>query len=212
MRREFLEFEEINPSFAEKKGGFYKLIIWLRLCLLKADFNRTKAGSEKWHKIQQKLSLLSSSNSDMTIRSWFYEHSFNICKGKCYILPGVIICYPYRLNLGFNVFINRGTYITARAEITIGDNVMIGPNVVINSGMHKYKQRDKLIRDQGHKLESIIIGNDVWIGANAVIMPGVEIGDGAVIGAGAIVTKSIPEYAIVVGVPAKVISFRNTTD
>ena len=125
-----------------------------------------------------------------------------------YILPGTIFCYPYKIEIGYNVFINRNVYITVRANITIGDNVLIGLGVIINSGMHRYKNKDRLIRDQGHEIKPIIIGNDVWIGANAVIMPGVFIGDGSVIGADAIVTRSIPPYSVVVGIPARIIKER----
>jgi maltose O-acetyltransferase len=142
------------------------------------------------------------------VRNRFYEKTLKHCGSAIYVLPNVYFGYPYRISLGSNVVINRGSHITARADITIGDNVMIGPNVVINSGSHLYKKRDTPIRDQGHKLGPIVIGNDVWIGASAVILPGVVIGDGAVIGAGAVVTKSIPGYVVAAGVPAKTIKRR----
>jgi acetyltransferase-like isoleucine patch superfamily enzyme len=212
MRSEFAEFSELCLENAPRRGTLYKLILWLRFHIFNVKFARLKSGSEQWHHLQQRLSLLSAADADMAIRNHFYEQSLKSCKGKIYVLPNVIMCYPHRLNIGYNVFINRGAYITARAEITIGDNVMIGPYSVINSGMHQYRQKDKLIRDQGHKLAPIEIGNDVWIGANAVIMPGVTIGNGAVIGAGAIVTHSIPPYTVAVGVPAEVMSSRRSED
>lgn len=96
----------------------------------------------------------------------------------------------------------------------IGNYCSIGPNVKIGQAQHSIdyittyqKISEKLI---GHSLftSPSIIGNDVWIGANAVVMQGVKIGDGAVIGANAVVTHDIPDYAIVVGVPAKVIKYR----
>lgn len=212
MRREFEEFYRLNPkkrnlifcyfnNFRQKIRGFY----WK--CILR----NIKTGSEKWHKYQQRLSILSSSKADMEIRSYFYETTIEN-KGKLYILPGTIMCYPYRIKLGYNVFINRGGYITARAPITIGDNVIIGPNVVINSGMHKYQYKDVLIRDQGHKSLPICIEDDVWIGANVVIMPGITIGKGSVIGAGSIVTDSVPAYSVAVGVPARVKKKRGCED
>ena len=61
---------------------------------------------------------------------------------------------------------------------------------------------------QGMREAEVIIGNDVWIGMRSIIMPGVKIGDGAVIGAGAVVTKDVPDYAIVGGVPARIIKYR----
>ena len=210
MRREFAEFNELFPEHRPNRGAFYQLGVKLRQFFLILRMKKIKTGSESWHRLQQKISLLSSSDYDMSLRNFFYEKSLESCKGMIYVLPNVIMCYPYRLNVGYNVFINRGAYITARAEISIGDNVMIGPYVVINSGGHLYKSKDKLIRNQGHKLEPINIGSDVWIGAHAVIMPGVTIGDGAVVGAGAVVTRSIPPYGVAVGVPAKVVSYRDS--
>lgn len=208
MRREFEEFNKLYPEYSSpKKRFFYRVVLAVRKYWWKLRLSRIRAGSETWHRYQQKISLLSTAEDDMEIRSYFYENSME-CKGKAYILPHVIFCYPYRVKLGYNVFINRGTYITARGPITIGDNVIIGPGVLINSGMHRYMQQDMLIRDQGHRIQPIHIGNDVWIGANAVIMPGVTLGDGCVVGAGAVVTHSIPANAVAVGVPARIIKAR----
>lgn len=204
MRREFEEFYELYSDVISSKPKLgYRIYQNIRKKYWHRVIKRVIPGSEKWHKYQQKLSMLSSTNADMEIRSLFYENSFK-CKGKLYILPGTIVCYPYRVTMGYNVFINRNCYITARGPITIDDNVIIGPGVVINSGMHNYQDSEKLIRDQGHKILPIHIEDDVWIGANAVIMPGVTIGKGSVIGAGSIVTKSIPAYSVAVGVPAKI--------
>ena len=212
MRREFAEYNKLFPEYALNKGILYKIKLKLKIGMFNIKTFKVKAGSEKWHRVQQKVSLLSCADEDMIIRNSFYEKSLKVCGEKLYVLPNVTMSYPYRLTIGYNVFINRGVYITARAEITIGDNVMIGPYTVINSGNHLYKNKNILIRDQGHKIEPILIGNDVWIGAHVVIMPGVHIGDGAVIGAGAIVTSSIPSYAIAVGVPARVASYRKSNN
>lgn len=209
MRREFAELEKMYPDrVTTNQSIFQKLIIRCRKTKIDFFLSKTIVGSERWHRLQQKISLLSSTNSDVAIRSYFYEKSLKKCDGELYILPGTIICYPYRVSLGYNCFINRGVYITARANIIIGDNVLIGPGVIINSGKHRYKDPKELIRNQGHTILPITIGNDVWIGANAVIMPGVTIGDGCVIGAGAVVTKSMPAYSVAVGVPARIINKR----
>ena len=85
---------------------------------------------------------------------------------------------------------------------------MIGPNTVINSGSHRFDEKDKLIRDQGHIKAPIIISNNVFIGGNVFILPGVTIGEGAVIGAGSIVTKDVDAFTVVAGNPAKVIRRR----
>ena len=92
--------------------------------------------------------------------------------------------------------------------IRIGEWCLIGPNVVMRTASHRYDNPNKFIRQQGHVVGDIHIEDDVWIGANALILGGVHIGKGAVIGAGAVVTKDVPSLAIVVGIPAKVVKFR----
>jgi acetyltransferase-like isoleucine patch superfamily enzyme len=92
--------------------------------------------------------------------------------------------------------------------IRIGDFVRLGPSVVILGSRHNVKDRDTLIIDQGFTNTETNIGDDVLIGAGAVIMDGCKIGQGAVIGAGSVVTKDSPPYAIVAGVPARVVGER----
>lgn len=93
-------------------------------------------------------------------------------------------------------------------KVTIGSGTWVAPNAYIVPTTHAYKRRDLTISQQGTKGGDIIIGEDCWIGINVVISPGVTIGKGAVIGANSVVTKDIPEYAIAVGAPAKVIGCR----
>ena len=93
--------------------------------------------------------------------------------------------------------------------VTIGDNVMMGPEVVFYTTRHNYSRTDIPMNLQG--IENgipIVIGNDVWIGRRAIILPGVTIGDGCIIGAGAVVTKSFPPYSVIGGVPAKIVKNR----
>lgn len=85
---------------------------------------------------------------------------------------------------------------------------MMGPDVTILSQTHNIERTDIPMGKQGMREAEVIIGNDVWIGMRSIIMPGVKIGDGAVIGAGAVVTKDVPDYAIVGGVPARIIKYR----
>lgn len=96
-----------------------------------------------------------------------------------------------------------------RGPLKIGKDVMMGPEVIILGGGHKYDRTDIPMRLQGapDTIETII-GNDVWIGTRAIIMPGVRIGNGVIIGAGAVVTKDIPDYAIVGGIPARILKYR----
>lgn len=92
---------------------------------------------------------------------------------------------------------------------SIGDNVMMGPECMIFTRNHAFARVDIPMNQQGMKeFEPVSIGNDVWIGARVTILPGVHIADGCIIGAGAVVTKDIPEYAIVGGNPARVLKYR----
>ena len=106
-----------------------------------------------------------------------------------------------RSELGKGSVINRNT--------TIGSDVMMGPDVKIYTGNHRFDRLDIPMHEQGGVLKPVSIGNDVWLGANALIMPGVTIGNHVVIAAGAVVTKDIPDYAIAGGNPARVIKYRN---
>ena len=97
---------------------------------------------------------------------------------------------------------------SVHGPLRIGDNVMMGPQVTIFSQTHVIGRTDIPMNQQGMREAEVVIGNDVWIGMRVIIMPGVKIGNGAVIGAGAIVTKDVPDYAVVGGVPARVIKYR----
>jgi len=97
----------------------------------------------------------------------------------------------------------------AIAFARIGSNVMMGPDVLYIEGNHMFDRVDIPMIEQGHyPSKELVIGDDVWIGARVVLLPGVTVGRGAVIGAGAVVTKDVPEYAIVAGNPAKIIRYR----
>jgi acetyltransferase-like isoleucine patch superfamily enzyme len=105
------------------------------------------------------------------------------------------------IKVGKNVFINSGCRFQDQGGITIGDGVLVGHNVVLATLNHDIDPRK---RSTLHPAP-ISIGQDVWIGANATVVPGVTIGDGAIIAAGAVVTKDVPPNVIVGGVPAKVL-------
>lgn len=111
------------------------------------------------------------------------------------------------LAIGDNVTVGRRTIISIKSSCTIGSYTLIGPNAQIQDSNHSMK-RNNLIKYQRASIELITIGNDVWIGAGAKVLAGVPIGDGAVIGANAVVTRDIPDFAIAVGCPAKVIRYR----
>ena len=111
--------------------------------------------------------------------------------------------YGNNIVLGKNVFINSNCYFMDGAKITVGDNVFIGPSCGFYTANHPL---DYQTRNQGiEQALPILIGNNVWLGGNVIVLPGVEIGDGCVIGAGSVVTKDIEANSIATGVPCNVI-------
>jgi maltose O-acetyltransferase len=102
-----------------------------------------------------------------------------------------------------------GQHSLIHAGVKIGSYVIMGPSVKIYTRNHIFDSLDEPIARQGKSSRATVIGDDVWIGANVVILPGVTVGDHAIIAAGAVVTKSVPSLAIVGGNPAKVIKYRS---
>lgn len=133
---------------------------------------------------------------------------FKSCKGFVWIQPKVVIVHSDRLTVGTNFGINSGTYINAVGGIEIGNYVLIGNNVTISSGMHPIDGTTPSIFERQTIPKKIIIEDDVWIGAGAVIMPGIKLAKGTVVGANSTVTKDTEEYSVVVGSPAKIIKKR----
>lgn len=116
------------------------------------------------------------------------------------ISPGVVVKTPKNLYIGLRTCIGAGSFVDAGGGVKIGDYVMISHMVSINSQTHP-------ITPPYHGLlqAPTVIRDHVWIGAGVIIMVGVEIGEGAIIGAGSVVTRSVDPWTIVVGTPAKVL-------
>ncbi|MDH5525604.1 MAG: acyltransferase [Desulfobulbaceae bacterium] len=123
-----------------------------------------------------------------------------VCKDRCYFGRGDRLTVGNRSQLGQNARLN-GT-------ITIGRDVIMGPDVVMMSTSHGYERTDLPINKQEKAEKPITIGDDVWIGTRVIILPGVTIGSHSIIGAGAVVTKSFPEFSVLGGNPAKLIKQR----
>lgn len=93
--------------------------------------------------------------------------------------------------------------------VKIGSDVMIGPDVVVLTRNHRFDRTDIPMRCQEDvEPQPVVVGDDVWIGARAILLPGIRIGDGAIVGAGAVVTKDVPPYAVVAGNPARIVRSR----
>jgi maltose O-acetyltransferase len=147
-----------------------------------------------------------------TLRYYFYKLLCKKMEPFPFIFPGAFLQHCYGIEVGRNLNINRGVNIYGRGGVKFGDYVLIGPNVIITSSQHRYDIEGLPVLFQGHEKKRVVIGNDVWIGANAVILPGVTVGEGTIIGAGAVVTNDTDPYSIVGGVPARKIGERTPPD
>lgn len=119
----------------------------------------------------------------------------------------VLFSNPMNVFIGKRVYLGDGVRIYGYEKICIGDDCLIAAEAIILTRNHKM-MFGLLIADQGVEDIPITIGNDVWIGFRAIILPGVKIGNGAVIGSGAVVTRDVEENSIVGGIPARTISRR----
>ena len=127
----------------------------------------------------------------------------------CDVIRDVKIAKRKNLKLGKYIFIGGGCSLHCEGGLEIGDYCRLGHDVMVITSNHNYKSETMLPYDHVDYLEKVTIGKAVWIGARAVICPGVKIEDGAVIAAGSVVTKSVPKCAIVGGNPAKTIGQRD---
>ena len=153
------------------------------------------------------------------IKTPIIKCSLGKCGNNIKIASGFKATGIENINISDNVALGPDNrFMCTRAKIFIGNDVMTGPNVSMITGGHRYDILDKPMIDitNNEKLpendQDIYIEGDNWIGANSTILKGVKISKGAIVAAGAVVTKDVPSYAIVGGVPAKVIKYRDTTN
>lgn len=142
------------------------------------------------------------------IRVFYMSRVLKVMTGDsiAFFEPDIYIGGGRDVTIGASCQINENVFIQGAS---IGNHVMIAPNVSILSRTHHFEDTSTPMILQGaSEVNRPVIGNDVWIGRSAVIMPGVTIGDGCIVGAGAVVVKDIDPYSIVGGVPAKLIRKR----
>src|SRR5476651_461468 len=137
--------------------------------------------------------------------SWLFQKV-----GNDVTFGGSITYYnPKGISIGNHVLVNHHTELLSHnARIKIGNYVLISPYVFITTSKHEYARTDIPVFLQKEVGQDVVIQDDVWISTHAVVLPGVTIGKGAIVAAGAVVTKNVQSYSIVAGVPAKVIKYR----
>ncbi len=156
-------------------------------------------ASEQARKITMEMNSIFHTKEEL--QELFSELTGKIVDKSFGLFPPFYTDYGKNITIGNNVFINSGCCFQDQGGIEIGNNVLIGQQVVLatlNHDLNPSKRANMLPA-------AIKIGNDVWIGAHATILSGVTIGDGAVVAAGAVVTKNVEANTVVAGVPAKVI-------
>lgn len=186
-------------------------------------------GRDKFYKYKKYIILLSKFLGVMPlrIRLKIFEH-FRMTKGikgiviryallksitincgdNVSIQSGVYILNPEKISFGNNVSVHPMCYLDASGEIIIGNDVSIAHGVTVMSTEHNFVDINKPIKDQGITLQKTNINDNVWIGAKATILAGNKVGTGSIIAANAVVTKDVPDYTIVGGIPARTIKTR----
>ncbi len=164
-----------DPELAKKQAECLEILY---------DFNHTRPSEAE--------------KRSMILKAFFAEVGEN-----CYVEPPLHANWGCNTHFGNNVYANFNLTLVDDVDIYVGDSVMFGPNVTVATAGHPIDP--ELRRRVGQFNVPVHIGNNVWIGANSVILPGVRIGDNSVIGAGSVVTKDIPANVVAVGNPCRVL-------
>jgi acetyltransferase-like isoleucine patch superfamily enzyme len=165
------------------------------------------------HKIEFGRTIIIGDNVEINALSKFgvkIGNNVSINKNTIIECTGVISNLGDGLIIGNNVGIAQNCFFGVRGRVIIGNNVIFGPGVSISSENHNFSDCSKFINEQGVTRKGVIIEDGVWVASGSIILDGVKIGNNSIIAAGSVVNKDVPAFAIVGGVPAKVIKFRNT--
>ncbi|MCH8251174.1 MAG: acyltransferase [Planctomycetes bacterium] len=139
----------------------------------------------------------------LRFRGWLTRPAFKHCGKRFEIAGGVRIVYSANVEIGDDVYIATGCWIQGYGGVSLGNEVMLGPYTVLASNNHMKKNGS--YRFGGHEPAPIALGRGAWTGAHVVIAAGVRVGKGAAVAAGAVVTRDVPDDALVGGVPARII-------
>lgn len=143
-----------------------------------------------------------------SLRRLVFRRSLQRLGTDAVLQTGFRVTNPELVSIGSNCNFACRVFITGGGGVTIGDWVGFGPDTKIWSVNHRFDDPDQPWMLQGWEKKPVVIEDDVWLGANVFVMPGVTIGRGAIVSAGAVVTKSFPAYALVSGNPGRVIGWR----
>jgi maltose O-acetyltransferase len=145
------------------------------------------------------------------VRYRYYRSRLGSCGTSPRLAYNTKIIHPAGLHISDN-HLGWDTLFDARGGIYIGPNSGVAPGSILLTTEPVFDNPDVPIREQGLRTSPIHIGTDVWVGANCLVMPGVTIGDGAVVAGGSVVTRDVPAFALVSGNPARVIGWRKRPD
>jgi len=137
-----------------------------------------------------------------------FGDNVSIARDSILFCTGIIAYRGKGISIGDRTGISARAYFAGQGGITIGNDVIMGPNVQVFSENHIYNDLNLTIKEQGVTKQPVSIGNNCWIGAGSTILAGVTIGDGCVVAAGSVVTKSFAANSVIAGVPAKLIKTR----
>lgn len=196
LKEIIMEHKEIVERMANQKLYYSNdedlLTEQMKHLELQHDFNNTRPSERKK-------------------RSHMLKEMFAEIGENCYVQQPLNANWGGKnVHFGNDVYANFNLTLVDDADIFVGNNVMFGPNVTLSAGTHPI--HPELRSKQAQYNLSIRIGNNVWVGANSCILPGVSIGDNTVIGAGSVVTKDIPANVVAVGNPCKVMREINDRD
>jgi acetyltransferase-like isoleucine patch superfamily enzyme len=147
----------------------------------------------------------------LRLRNAYWRAVFDRIASDVLIYERVKVSGPGKIVIGKGSKITSDVILDGRAGIQIGQYSQIGFRSILITYTHRW-QGTEMILNQGMEGASIVIGDDVWIGANVIVLPGIKIGDRAIVGAGSVVTHDIPAMAIVAGNPARLIRYRGQVE
>ena len=181
--------------------------------MLSGDFydSRDPELLEMYHKARKLLKNYNNLNSELTAEREQILHQLFGFSGEGVWIEAPFFCdYGDNISIGKNTFINTNCVFLDNNKITIGENGLIAPYVQIYTATHPSKASERIIKKETGtryltSTKPVTIGDNVWIGGNSIILPGVTIGDNVTIGSGSVVTKNIPSDVLALGNPCQVV-------